>query len=178
MSDSDQSLQDIRSTGEEAERWLEAMESDQLPSLPDAEPAETVFHAPTRPENVSEKDQAHPALVLLILAILFSPLVLLAVYLSGGGRSSPSLPAPLGYSASCGSQSSSTGRWWPVLGAADPSLLSIILSRYCGDAYINAQGALQVASFGSWEEADAFRARIEAATGQSFRVGQGRLPGE
>jgi len=35
---------------------------------------------------------------------------------------------------------------------------------------------MQVASFGSWEDAEAFRVRIEQATGQTFRVGLGRVP--
>ena len=65
-----------------------------------------------------------------------------------------------------------------MLGAADPSLLSTVRSRFCGDAYINVEGELQVASFGSWEDAEAFRVRIEQATGQTFRVGLGRVPME
>ena len=84
----------------------------------------------------------------------------------------------LSYNASCGSPDSTTGRWWPVLGAADPSLLSTVRSRFCGDAFLNVEGALQVASFGSREDAEAFRARIEQATGQTFRVGLGRVPVE
>lgn len=178
LSESDQPLQDIRSTGEEAERLLKALESNLPPTPTDARPAEPVFHQPIGPETSSEKDQVNPALVLLILAILFSPLILLAVYQSSGRRSSPPLSAPLGYSSSCGSASSATGRWWPVLGAADSSLLSTIRSRFCADAYINAEGAMQVASFGSWEAAESFRVRLEQATGQPFRVGLGRLPAQ
>ena len=178
MSESDQPLQDIRSTGEEAERLLEALESDLPPPPTDARPADRVFHQPIGPVTSSEKDQVNPALILLILAILLSPLALLAVYQSSGGRSSPSLPAPLGYSATCGSASSATGRWWPVLGAADSSLLSTVRSRFCADAYINAEGAMQVASFGSWEAAESFRLRLEEATGQPFRVGLGRVPSQ
>ena len=178
MNKSDQPLEDIRSTGDEAKRWLEALESDQLPSPKKATPAEPITQSYTEWPTERAKNQANPALVLLILAALFSPLILLAVYQSGGGRtSSVSSSNSLGYSASCGSSSSSSGRWWPVLGGADGSLLNSVRSRYCGDAYINTQGVLQVASFGTWEEADAFRIRIEEATGRTFRVGQGTVPG-
>lgn len=171
-------MQDIRSTGEEAERWLQALESDQLPSPIDAELAAPVPNKSTTTQSAKTKDDAHPALVLLILAILLGPLVLLAVYQSVGKRSA-TVPAniSLSFSASCGSTMSFSGRWWPVLGVGEPSLLSTVRSRYCGDAFINAAGALQVASFGSWEEADAFRVRIEEATSESFRVGKGIVPG-
>ena len=166
MTNPEQQLQDIRSTGEEAEHWLEAPESDQLPSHKDTELNELVSHHYTTTQSVTTSDQAHPALVLLILAILFCPLILLAVYQSVGGRSPSSSPAStLGYSASCGSTISASGRWWPVRGGGKGSLFTTVRSRYCGDAFINATGALQAASFGSWEEADAFKMRIEEATG-------------
>lgn len=174
MTKSEKQLQDIRSTGEEAERWLEALESDHLTSHTDAEPNEVVFHQHTTTEPATPSDQAHPALLLLILAILFCPLILLAVYQSVSKRP----PTALAYSASCGSTLSHSGRWWPVLGGGERSLLTTVRSRYCGDAFIKATGALQVASFGSLEEAEAFKARIEEATGEPFRVGQGIVPGE
>ena len=179
MTKHEQQLQDIRSTGEEAELWLEALESDQLPSHKDTEPNEPISHHYTTTQSVTTRDQAHPALVLLILVILVGPLILLAVYQSVGGRSASTPPtSTLGYSASCGSTISASGRWWPVLGGGEGSLLTTVRSRYCGDAFINATGALQAASFGSWEEADAFKTRIEQATGESFRVGHGIVPGE
>ena len=179
MTKPEQQFQDIRSTGEEAELWLEALESDQLPSHKDTEPTEPVTEQYSTTQSVTTRDQAHPALVLLILAILFSPLILLAAHLSVGRRSPSTSPAStLGYSASCGSTISASGRWWPVLGGGEGSLLTTVKSRYCGDAFINATGALQAASFGSWEEADAFKTRIEQATGESFRVGHGIVPGE
>ena len=177
MINTDQPLKDIRSTGDEAQRWLDALESDQTDSSTDAEPVVPITHSQAQTESFATKDQAHPALILIIIAILISPLILLAVYQTGrGSSSSSSTPTPLGYNASCGSPGSSTGRWWPVLGAADPSLLSTVRGRFCGDAYINLEGALQVASFGSWEDAEAFRVRIQQATGQTFRVGLGRVP--
>jgi hypothetical protein len=168
-------MHDIRSTGEEAERWLEALEANQ--SRPHAAPVdvEPVGNAFKSTETDSAKDQVHPALLLLILTILLSSLLLLVVYQSGVSRSSSAASSSsLDYSASCGSVSSSTGKWWPVLGPGDRSLLATVRGRFCADAYINAHGALQVASFGSWEEADRFRIRIEQATRQSFRVGQAR----
>ena len=176
MSNIDQPLKNIRSTGDEAQRWLDALESDQMRSLADADPVVAINHSEAQPEAIAMRDQAHPVLILLIIAILISPLSLLVAYLSGkGGSSSSSSATPLGYSATCGSRSSSTGRWWPVLGSPNPSLLSTVRSRFCADAFINAEGALQVASFGSWESAEAFRVRIEEATGQPFRLGLGRV---
>ena len=179
MINTDQPLKDIRSTGDEAQRWLDALESDQTHSPTDDEPVVPITHSQAQAASFSTRDQAHPALILLIIFILISPLILLSVY-QRGSISLPSspIPTPLGYNASCGPQSSSTGRWWPVLGAADPLLLSTVRSRFCGDAYINVEGAMQVASFGSWEDAEAFRVRIEQATGQPFRVGLGRVPVE
>lgn len=174
----DQSLSDIRSTGEEAERWLEALESDYLPSISDTEP---VSNNDTTTQTLITRNEAHPALLILILVILLSPLILLAVYLnvgSGSPSNSTTTTTTIPYAASCGSTASASGRWWPVLGGGDRSLLRTVRNRYCGDAFINATGALQVASFGSLEEAEAFKARIEEATGESsFRVGKGIVPG-
>ena len=45
---------------------------------------------------------------------------------------------------------------------------------YCGDAYINEQGALQIASFSTENAARDFAAQISRATGANFRVGQSR----
>lgn len=173
----DQSLQDIRSTGEEAERWLEALESNYLPSISDTEP---VSNNDTTTQTSITRNEAHPALLILILVILISPLILLAEYQNvGSGSPSTSTTTTIPYAASCGSTASASGRWWPVLGGGDRSLLRTVRNRYCGDAFINATGALQVASFGSLEEAEAFKARIEEATGESsFRVGKGIVPGE
>ena len=66
MTKHEQQLQDIRSTGEEAELWLEALESDQLSSHKDTEPNETISHHYTTTQSVTTRDQAHPALVLLM----------------------------------------------------------------------------------------------------------------
>lgn len=177
MNNADQPLKDIRSTGDEAQRWLDELESDPVSQAEESLQKQPIAEPHTNLESVPGANQAHPALVLLILAILLSPLILLVVNQSRiGGRSSLSpSSAYLPYKASCGSTTSASGYWWPVLGRADRSLLSTVRSRYCGDAYINKEGALQVASFGSWEEADAFRSRIQEATKSSFRVGESRL---
>lgn len=172
-------MKDIRSTGDEAQRWLDELESDPVPHAEESLQKQPIAEPHTNLESVSGANQAHPALVLLILAILLSPLILLVVNQSStGGRSSISpSSASLSYKASCGSTTSASGYWWPVLGRADRSLLFTVRSRYCGDAFINKEGALQVASFGSWQEADAFRSRIHEATRASFRVGESSLPG-
>ena len=73
-----------------------------------------------------------------------------------------------------GSTSSASGQWWPVLGPANARLVSTIKTDYCGDAYINEQGALQIASFSTENAARDFAAQISRATGANFRVGQSR----
>ncbi len=179
MNNADQPLKDIRSTGDEAQRWLEELESVPVPQAKESLPKQPVAEPYTNLESDPKNNPAHPGLVLLTFAILLSPLILLVVNQSGSGDRSSLSPsrASLPYKPSCGSTTSASGYWWPVLGRADRSLLSIVRSRYCGDAYINMEGALQVASFGSWEEAEAFRSRIQDATSASFRVGESRLPG-
>jgi hypothetical protein len=178
LSDVNQPLKDIRSTGDEAQRWLELLDSESTPQAKEPQAAQAEPDSETSQKSAPASDQTHPALVLLILAILFSPLILLAVNQSGrGGRSSSSSSrAALAYKPSCGSTTSASGYWWPVLGGTDRSLLLTVRNQYCGDAFINAEGFLQVASFGSWKEADMFRSRIEQATGKSFRVGESSLP--
>ena len=82
---------------------------------------------------------------------------------------------PLSFSRSCGSRATQgSNKWWPVLGAADPDLLREVKTKYCGDAYITADNALQVASFDSREAAYEFAKRIEQVTNRRFRVGQGK----
>ena len=114
---------------------------------------------------------AHPALVLLIIAILLSPLLLLVVWRIGEQTSVESLPA-LRYVSSCGSPPGAGKRWWPVLGPPDRRLLRTIRDRYCGDAFITAEGSLQVASFDSLEGAERFRSQLNRVLGDRLRVGQ------
>ena len=85
--------------------------------------------------------------------------------------------ARLSYQASCGSQSNENSPfWWPVLAEYDPALLQVVRRSYCGDAYKNTRGDLQVASFTSLQKAQNFAQLLSEATGRSFRVGQRYAP--
>ena len=172
----------LRSTAEEAERFLQSLDQKIDPGVRSS--VSESFVISERADDVgfddgdqslspsaSGKDSAHPALVLLIIAILLSPLVLLVVWRNGQQASVESLPA-LRYASSCGSQPGAGKRWWPVLGPPDRSLLRTIRDRYCGDAYITAAGSLQVASFDSLEGAERFRRQLDRVLGGRFRVGQ------
>ena len=111
---------------------------------------------------------AHPLLIVLIGVVLLAPVI---VFLWTGNH--PSSVA-LRWQPSCGSSSSPSGRWWPVLGPSSRSVLNRVKRNYCGDAYLNAGGAVQVASFGTRKAALRFRDRISEVTGLRFRVGRGR----
>jgi len=89
---------------------------------------------------------------------------------SGDG---PSSAVALVWQASCGSPAVSGSSWWPVLGPGQA--LDTVRSRYCGDAYLTAEGSAQVASFSSREEAATFAERLSRESGYDFRVGQPRL---
>ncbi|WP_216919688.1 hypothetical protein [Synechococcus sp. CCAP 1479/9] len=78
------------------------------------------------------------------------------------------------WQASCGSPPVAGLSWWPVLGP--PETLSLVRNRFCGDAFITAEGAVQVASFSSVEEATNFAQELSAISGYAFRVGQSRTP--
>jgi hypothetical protein len=82
----------------------------------------------------------------------------------------PTQQASLSWQSSCGSPPVSGSSWWPVLGPAEA--VETVRSRFCGDAYVTADGAAQVASFSSNEDATAFAQRLSVASGFSFRVGQ------
>ena len=183
MSESQDDLDSLRSTSAEADRLLKSLEADQARA--DHSPVE---HQRVEPQPVqlqpvvstgqgasprAEQEQGNPGIGLLIIAILITPLLLVWLFQTSSQEPVSSTP-PLRYSSSCGSPPGAGKRWWPVLGRANRQLLQTIRNRYCGDAYINEEGALQVASFDSWNGAESFRLRLEAATGSSFRVGQGR----
>lgn len=148
----------------------EAQPSSDQPQSPQSDPLVSSHHDSAFHD---EQEIENPLPGLLIIGILL--VVSLFVWLSQSKTQEPvsTLP-PLGYSSSCGSLPGTGKRWWPVLGRANRQFLQTIRNRYCGDAYINEEGALQVASFDSWNGAESFRLRLEAATGSSFRVGQGR----
>jgi hypothetical protein len=79
----------------------------------------------------------------------------------------------LSHQASCGSPSSENFPLrWPVMAEYDPALLQEVRRSFCGDAYMNARGDLQVASFTSLQKAQNFAQLLSEATGRSFRVGQ------
>jgi hypothetical protein len=85
----------------------------------------------------------------------------------------------LGYQASCGSpaiEGPLKWWWWPVLANYTPELLREVRRDYCGDAFMNTSGALQVASFTSLPKAQNFAQLLSEATGRSFRVGQRYAP--
>ncbi len=179
MSDQRSDLNDIRQIGDEAEQLQRTLEQGDAPkshrttsapsrsrtSAPVVEP----WSSGTAPGNQS----ANPMLLALIAIVLISPLI--AVLWIGRVPSSTKDATPaLTRRSSCGSRTSASGRWWPVLGPSSRSLLDRVKQSYCGDAYLNAEGAVQVASFGTRQAAEQFRDRISEATGVSFRVGRGR----
>ena len=157
----------LRSTAEEAERFLQAL---------DAEPDQVI--APQQPQTPAPRvggdamgsNAAHPALLVLIIVILLSPLALYVLWQNIKQPPSDLLPA-LSYTSSCGSAPGVGKRWWPVLGPADRSLLRTIRNQYCGDAFITPEGSLQIASFDSWQGANRFRQQLQKATKGTFRVG-------
>lgn len=119
----------------------------------------------------------------LVAPLLFSSRnALIAGILAAGGAAilassvsnRSAMQAPLSWQASCGSPHVSGSSWWPVLGPVDA--VDTVRSRYCGDAYLTPEGASQVASFSSREEAAAFADRLSQESGYGFRVGQPRMP--
>ena len=79
----------------------------------------------------------------------------------------------LAYQVSCGSKANLNNPWlWTVLAEYDLVVLQVVRRSYCGDAYKNSNGALQVASFISEQKAQIFAQLLSEATGKPFRVGQ------
>ena len=169
---------DIRQTGDDAERLLrslEQVESDdhlEIASVQSGDiPSSSADHAGLSQAG-REKRSAHPLLIALIGLVLLAPVI--AFLWTGSRPSSVASKVALRWQPSCGSSSSTSGRWWPVLGPSSRSVLNRVKRNYCGDAYLNAGGAVQVASFGTREAALRFRDRISEVTGLRFRVGRGR----
>lgn len=166
---------DVRQTGEEASRWLDALERDASADVPAkdirSEPVASVSSSPPS-KGSSNAAGCWGALVFFGLMLGFG--VLIASVLESNGLSTSNDTVELTFRPSCGSSSSASGQWWPVLGPANARLVSTIKTDYCGDAYINEQGALQIASFSTENAANDFAAQISRATGASFRVGQSR----
>jgi len=110
--------------------------------------------------------------IVLSLILLTGPFILISLLQTMGSNKSK---YQISYASSCGSSKSYRGQiWWPVLGRNDLALLRKIRKNYCGDAYINASGHLQLASFTSRSEAETFKKTLEGVTGERFRVGEGR----
>jgi len=76
------------------------------------------------------------------------------------------------FQTSCGSPRVSGGTWWPVLGPKEA--LETVRRRFCGDAYVRAEGTTQVASFSDLEAAKEFAQRISHESGLSLYVGEPR----
>ena len=177
-------LDQLRFTAEEADRFLQALDTEQerVTASPAVDSSVTSAQADVASHGVDDgleqtttssgRQAEHPGFVALVIAILLSPLALLMLLQIGEQRSAESLPA-LRYASSCGSSPGPGKRWWPVLGPPSRSLLRTIRDQYCGDAYFTDEGSLQVASFDSWQGADRFRQQLQKATGTSFRVGEG-----
>lgn len=172
----------LRSTAEEADRFLQSFDEDSsqieafssTTSPVKSDPPEDISSDGDRSlqAKASGNHSAHPALVLLIIAILLSPVLMLLVWQNSEQSAVETLPA-LRYASSCGSPPGGGKRWWPVLGPADRNLLRTIRNQYCGDAFITVDGALQAASFDSWQGAERFRQQLQQSTGAAFRVGEG-----
>ena len=177
MNDPHRSNEFLRFTGDEADRLLNALDSspdqDELISS-EAIHSTTgcedpyVLHDDQPQLSVSQVNPVN-AFIQILSIVIFAFLVWSLSKESQVARTDSTV---LGFRASCGSSFKASQRWWPVLGPPSPSLLSKIRSKYCGDAYINENNVLQVASFSSWHKANDFKNRLELVTGSSLRIGE------
>lgn len=167
---SDPDPRDLRWTGEEAERLLRELEETDASHPPPGSASERRRSRDRRPARRGRASSCLLTLVSMGAAVVGLLYVApwMSEFLDGAG-------VPLSYRSSCGSRSSPGGAWWPVLGPADPEVVATVRRRYCGDAFINASGVLQVASFRSPQEAEAFARRLGREIGVPFRTG--RSPG-
>ena len=174
MSRQDDLFNDVRLTGQEASRLLDALENDSEeeslinPSSSGSAPSDLQIPEPSKPTHSSG------CLFVMFLGLMVGGGLLIPLIVEELNGSTSSNNAELGFRDSCGSEFSTSGRWWPVLGTVDGTLLSTIKDSYCGDAYINEGGALQVASFATEDEARVFADQLSRATGSDFRVGLSR----
>ena len=176
MSDPHRTIEFLRSTGDEAERLLNTLDiisdDDYLTVIDSIQSTDVCQDNPPpqddQPElSVSPGDLGNALLQILSIAVL----VFLVWSWSNEVHHARTDPTLLSFRGSCGSSFKSRQRWWPVLGPPSPNLLSTIRSKYCGDAYINENNVLQIASFNSWDDAYDFKNRLEAATGSTYRIG-------
>ena len=179
MADQPSDFDDIRRTGDEAQRLLQDLEaglrSGSQVSTPSQATPYTSKPVSNRPyvNDSSGQQLTNPAPFLIIFTLIIVPAI--AVILNSNKPTSfdDSVPT-LSYRASCGSKHSASGRWWPVLGPSSKSVLSRVKRDFCGDAYMNAEGAVQVASFGTRQAAYEFSERITDVMQVAFRVGRSK----
>mgnify|MGYP001809863375 CR=1 FL=1 len=150
------------------------------PTRKEASAAAIPAAAPREPQAEPPPDRAGLILLAIVLALAVCGIAVEVVRRNprlaeqappGAGAGSEALAS---WQASCGSSPVAGASWWPVLGP--PETLSLVRSRHCGDAFITAEGAVQVASFSSVGEATNFAQKLSALTGYPFRVGQSRTP--
>jgi len=170
---------DLEAIQKESERLLSNFKS---PLTPDVTIGKRVIPILIEPDiqaaASSEHSKINPIIVSIFIVFIGGPLFIFLILVLQN-LNLPRLQAQkdsLVFELSCGSTSSQTGRWWPVLGDGNQYLLDKVRSQFCADAFINNEGALQIASFASWQEAEDFRLRLESATNETFRVGEGRIP--
>lgn len=141
--------------------------------LPDPDPPladRSVVEPLNRPAALEEEKRTPPGAAGLAGLAALVALVLGGITVMNRGPAQRALV----WQASCGSAPVAGSSWWPVLGPGQA--VDAIRSRYCGDAYLTKEGAAQVASFSSSEEATAFAERLSRESGYAFRVGQPRTP--
>ena len=170
---------DIRRTGDKAQRLLRDLEAGfesganaSSPQQPTPYISKPVSDRPYANQS-SGQQPANPVTFLVVFALIVIPVIAVVSNSNKPVTVDDSVPT-LRFRATCGSKYSVTGRWWPVLGPRSRSVLSRVRRDYCGDAYINAEGNVQVASFGSQQAADDFSKRLTASMQVPFRVGKER----
>ena len=185
----------LETLGREADRLLDLIEEAAQEPVAPSQPTPTGAARADKPggdaqtliqptESPAKAGPSSPKGWTLILPLL-GLAVAVGFAIRGGVGNAPSNEAVqekppsarLSYQASCGSQSNENSPfWWPVLAEYDSALLQEVRRSYCGDAYKNTRGDLQVASFTSLQKAQNFAQLLSEATGRSFRVGQRSAP--
>ena len=170
---------DLDAIQKESERLLSNFKSPLTPDLTIGEKVIPILIEPDiQAAASSEHSKINPIIVSIFIVFIGGPLLIFLILVLQN-LNQPRFQAQkdsLGFASTCGSTSSQTGRWWPVLGDGNQYLLDKVRSQFCADTFINNEGALQIASFASWQEAEDFRLRLESATNETFRVGEGRIP--
>jgi hypothetical protein len=182
----------LETLGREADRLLDLIQEAELAPIETSQPTPTGAAARAdgpganaqpliQPTESPVKTETSPPKGWPLILPLLGLAVVVGFAIRGGVGNAPfnealqqrPPSARLGYQASCGSQSNENSSfWWPVLAEYDPALLQEVRRSYCGDAFKNNRGDLQVASFTSLQIAQNFVQLLSEATGGSFRVGQ------